>query len=100
MSLAVPPAPPAGGLGPQGLPVGPAMVLISPGAAHSLRASRAKLKAQRTRWLAFLYSDTRAAAQDAAKQQHWSVTFGHPVPGERDLTAPLALALTSRVWKS
>lgn len=99
-SLSAAPVPPVGGLGPQSLPPGPIPATAVRGAGHSFRLARAELQAQRDRWLAFLYRDTRAAALDAATRRHWIVTFGRPAPGERDLTAPLAQALTTRVWKT
>ena len=99
-SLSAAPVSPAGGLGPQLLPAGPIPATTAPGAGHSFRLAQAQLKAQRARWLAFLYSDTQAAALDTATRQHWIVTFSRPVPGERDLTGPLAQALTTRVWKT
>ncbi len=99
-SLSAAPVPPADGLGPQALPPGPVPATSARGAGHSFRLAEAQLKAQRDRWRAFLYSDTRAAALDVAAQRHWVVAFGPPHAGERDLTAPLAQALVTRVWKS
>lgn len=96
-SLRAAPVPPAGGLGVQAIPpdTGPRL-----GAAETnLRAARSKLEAQRTRWIAFLYDDTRAAALDVAGQRRWVISFGPgPLPGA-DLTAPMAQALTATVWK-
>ena len=99
-SLSAPPVSPAGGLGSQRLPAGPVPATAAPGAGHSFRLAKAQLEAERARWLSFLYSDTQAAALDAAARQHWVVTFGRAAPGGRDLTAALAQALTTRVWKT
>lgn len=98
--LSVPSAPSVGSLAAAKMPPGPSMTMTSPGAAQSLRLTQSRLREQRARWLDYLYSDTRAAVKDAAEQHHWSVTFGPAVPGEKNLTAPLAKALTMRVWKS
>ncbi len=93
--------PAAGELGVQSLPSGPSpAVAASSAAAHSLRLSERLLQAQRTRWVAFIYDDTRAAALDVAGRHHWIVTFRRPAPGARDLTAPLAQELTTSVWKT
>lgn len=89
--------PPAGDLGAQSL-----SALSTPGAAlsaQSVQSAVANLEAQRSRWIAFLYDDTRAAAQDAAGRQHWQISFASPQPGERDLTAPMAQALARTVWR-
>jgi hypothetical protein len=99
-SLSFAAVPPVGGVGAQRLPNGPVLATTAPGAGHSFRLAAMQLQEQRKRWVDFLYSDTRAAALDAATQQHWIVTYGRPVPGERDLTAPLARELTARVWKT
>jgi hypothetical protein len=99
-TLSIASAPPAGALGAENLPLTAGPVTLSPGVERSLRQTRTQLLAQRARWVAFLYSDTRAAVQDAAAQKHWIVTFRGPVRGERDLTAPLAHLLTQQVWKS
>ena len=66
--------------------------------ASALRAARTRLEAQRTRWLRYLYEDTKAAAEDAAERRHWTITFGLPPPGQRDLTEPVAEALKSGPW--
>lgn len=99
-ALSVPSVPPVGSLAAQQMPPEPAMVVVSPGAAHSLRLTEGRLRQQRARWLEYLYSDTRAAVKDVAQQRHWTVTFGQPSFGERNLTAPLAQALTAHEWKS
>ena len=89
--------PAAGSLGAQSL-----SALSTPNAAlnaRSIQSAQAHLQAQRSRWVAFLYDDTRAAAQDAAGQKHWQISFAAPQPGERDLTGPLAQALADTVWR-
>lgn len=63
--------------------------------AASLDAARAKLTAQRARWVRLLYDDTQAAALDIAAQRHWSLTFGPPRRGERNLTGDLEQALAA-----
>lgn len=88
----------AGPLGQQALSPDPSLAAGSP-AETNLRAAESQLRAQRTRWIAFLYDDTRAAALDAAGQRRWIITFGPGRLGETDLTAPLAQALTTSVWK-
>ena len=89
--------PGAGPLGAVTLPSGPgaARAALS---ASALRAARTRLEAQRTRWLRYLYDDTRAAAEDAAGRKHWTLTFGPPVAGQRDLTGPVADALKAGPW--
>ena len=62
---------------------------------NSMEAARKSLFAQRGRWVQYLYDDTRAAALDAAGKKRWNVTFGPPRPGDRDLTADLARALSN-----
>jgi len=64
----------------------------------SLRASLARLRSERARWVRFLYDDTQAAALDTASQRHWDVTLGPPRPGDRDLTADLTRAMSGSVW--
>lgn len=89
--------PAAGNLGAQALPPeaggrgGPALA--------NLRAARSRLIAQRARWIAFLYDDTRAAALDVAERRRWIVSFDSAHPQGQDLTAPLGEALTKAVWK-
>lgn len=84
--------------------LGQVMLPSVPGAARAalsasaLRAARTRLEAQRTRWLRYLYDDTKAAAEDAAERQHWTITFGPPPAGQRDLTAPVTKALQSGPW--
>lgn len=96
-SLRSAPVPAAGGLGPEALPAdaeecgGPAET--------KLREARSKLEAQRARWIAFLYDDTRAAALDVAGRRRWIVSFGPGPSAGADLTAPMAQALTATVWK-
>jgi len=94
----MPPAVPAAGtLGAVTLPSAPgaARAALS---ASALRAARTRLQAQRTRWLRYLYDDTKAAAEDAAERRHWIITFGPAPPGQRDLTGPVAEALKSGPW--
>jgi len=96
-SLKAVPVSPAGSLTAQSLPPDTGGHL---GAAETkLRVARSRLVAQRARWIAFLYDDTRAAALDVAGQRHWIVSFGPGQPQGADLTAPLAQALTASVWK-
>lgn len=89
--------PAAGNLGAESLPPegagrgGPALA--------NLRAARSRLIAQRARWIAFLYDDTRAAVLDVAERRRWIVSFDSAHPQGQDLTAPLAQALTKAVWK-
>lgn len=66
--------------------------------ASALRAARTRLEAQRTRWLRYLYDDTKAAAEDTAERRHWTITFGPPPAGQRDLTGPVTEALQSGPW--
>lgn len=66
--------------------------------ASALRAARTRLQAQRTRWLRYLYDDTKAAAEDAAERRHWTITFGPPSAGQRDLTGPVTDALKAGPW--
>ncbi len=84
--------PAAGDAGALVLPRGPGAARASLAAA-SLEAARAKLLAQRGRWVQYLYDDTRAAALDAAAHQHWNITFGPPRRGDRDMTADLERVL-------
>lgn len=63
--------------------------------ADSIFSARKALLAQRGRWIQYLYDDTRASALDAAGKRHWNVTFGPARPGDRDLTADLAHALSN-----
>lgn len=100
-ALAQPPAltvPTTGFAGQETLPHGLGVVQSGLSQA-SLTASEVRLRAQRARWVKFLYDDTQAAALDAAGQRGWDVTFGHPRPGDRDLTGALAQALTSSLWR-
>ena len=66
--------------------------------ASALRAARTRLQAQRTRWLRYLYDDAKAAAEDAAERRHWTITFGPPSAGQRDLTGPVTEALNAGPW--
>ena len=97
------PVAPAGSLDAEVLPANrPAPALSSGSAAKSLRQlqmAQTRLLAQRARWVAFLYDDTRAAALDAAKKRHWTVAFGKTGSGMA-LTAPLAQILSSQGWKT
>ena len=90
--------PTAGYAGAETLPHGPGVAQASL-SAESLAASEARLRAQRTRWIKFLYDDTQAGALDVAGQRRWDVTFGRPRPGDRDLTAALAQAMAGSVWR-
>ena len=89
--------PAAGDLGAKSLPTGrgAAQAALSQ---VGLTAAETRLRAQRVRWIQYLYADTQAAARDAAGQRNWNVTFGQPRPGDRDLTQALAQAMTSGVW--
>lgn len=87
--------PAAGNAGTLTLPSGPGAARASLSAA-SLNAARAKLLAQRGRWVQSLYEDTRAAALDAASAHHWDITFGPPRPGDHDMTADLERELASK----
>jgi len=97
------PVAPAGPLGAEALPPARSAPALSPGStAKSLRQlqmAQTRLLAQRARWLAFIYDDTRAAALDAAQKRHWTVTFAKAGPGIA-LTAPLAKILASQGWKT
>lgn len=94
---------PAGSLSAEALPPAPHAPALLPGSAArseaQLQSAQTHLLAQRARWIAFLYDDTRAAALDAAQQQHWIVTFGRTGPGV-PLTGPLAQILATRIWKT
>lgn len=90
--------PTVGYAGAETLPHGPGAAQARLSAA-SLTTSQARLRAQRARWVQFLYDDTRAAAQDVAGQRRWDVTFGPPRRGDRDLTATMAQAMTGSVWR-
>lgn len=90
--------PTAGFTGAETLPHGLSVAQASLSQA-SLSASETRLRAQRARWIKFLYEDTQAAALDVAGQQRWDITFGPPRPGDRDLTGKLAQAMTSSVWR-
>lgn len=84
--------PAAGDAGALTLPGGPGAARPSLSAA-SLKSARARLLAQRGRWVQYLYEDTRASALDAAARHRWNVTFGPPRRGDRDLTADLERVL-------
>ena len=84
--------PAAGDAGTLTLPNGPGAARASLSAA-SLALARTKLMAQRSRWMQYLYDDTRASALDAAAQHHWNITFGPPRRGDRDMTTDLEWAL-------
>ena len=90
--------PAAGDIGAKSLPTGrgaaPSMLSNA-----SLTAAETRLRAQRARWIEYLYQDTQAAARDAAGQRNWDVTFGPPRSGDRDLTQALAQAMASGVWR-
>lgn len=90
--------PAAGNAGAQALPKGPGAAQAAL-AGDSLTAAKARLSAQRARWVRHLYDDTRAAAQDTADQRNWDVTFGPPRPEDRDLTSALAQAMGAGVWR-
>lgn len=94
---------PAGPLQAEALPPGrTAPALSASSAAKSLRQLRmaqTRLVAQRARWIAFIYDDTRAAALDAAQKRHWTVAFAKAGPGTA-FTAPLARILASQGWKT
>ena len=91
-------APTIGYAGTETLPHGPGAAQARLSAA-SLAASESRLRAQRARWVKFLYDDTQAAAQDVAGQRRWDVTFGPPRRGDRDLTAAMAQAMAGSVWR-
>ena len=95
VSVAVPAA---GDAGAQALPKGPgaASAALSKG---SLIEAETHLSAQRARWVRHLHDDTKAAAQDAADQHNWDVTFGPPRPGDRDLTQEMMQAMRAGVWR-
>ena len=97
------PVAPAGSLGAELLPANrPAPALSAQSAAKALRQlamAQSRLQAQRARWVAFIYDDTRAAALDAAQKRHWIVQFGKTGPGA-SFTAPLAQILASQGWKT
>ena len=84
--------PAAGNAGALALPAEPGAARAALSAA-SLNAARAKLTAQRGRWVRYVTDDTQAAALDVAAARHWNVTFGPPRPGDRNLTADLERAL-------
>ena len=90
--------PDAGTAGKVLLPRGPGIVPASLSQA-SLAASEAHLRSQRARWLKFLRDDTVAAAKDTAQGQRWDVTFGPPRQGDRDMTAQMAQAMASGIWR-
>jgi len=90
--------PTAGFAGAETLPHGPGVAQATVSQA-SLAASKARLRAQRARWIKFLVDDTQAAALDVAGQKKWDITFGPPRPGDRDLTNALAQAMASSVWR-
>lgn len=97
------PVAPAGSLEAETLPPARPSPALSPAStAKSLRQlqmAQARLLAQRARWVAFIYDDTRAAALDAAQKRHWTVSFAKTGPGMA-LTAPLAQILASQGWKT
>jgi len=97
------PVAPAGSLGAEALPPARSAPALSPGSAakslRQLQMAQTRLLAQRARWLAFIYDDTRAAALDAAQKRHWTVSFGKTGQGAA-LTAPLAQILASQGWKT
>ncbi len=97
------PVTPAGSLGADALPSGRNLPALSPGStAKSLRQlqmAQTRLLAQRARWVAFIYDDTRAAALDAAQKRHWTLSFAKTGPGLA-LTAPLAQILALQGWKT
>jgi hypothetical protein len=65
-----------------------------------LTAATAHLEDQRARWLRGVYDDTQAAAEDAARQRGWIVTFGPSHRGEPNRTTQLAALLANRIWTS
>jgi hypothetical protein len=89
--------PAAGDLAAKSLPTGRGAAQAALSQA-GLMAAETRLRAQRARWIQYLYADTQAAARDTAGQRNWDVTFGLPRPGDRDLTQTLARAMTSGVW--
>lgn len=89
--------PDAGGAGARTLP-GPHGQARAALSQTSLRAALVRLRAERARWVRFLYDDTQAAALDTASQQHWDLTLGPPRAGDRDLTAALTRAMAASVW--
>ena len=90
--------PTAGDAGAKALPSGHGAVQAALSQA-SLMEAETKLRAQKVRWVQYLYADTQAAARDTADQKNWNITFGSPRPGDRDLTQALARAMTSGVWQ-
>lgn len=68
--------------------------------ARDLRDGERRIAAQRDRWRSFLRDDARIAALDVATTNNWSITFGKPRLGARDLTAEVADALKAGAWKS
>jgi hypothetical protein len=64
-----------------------------------VRQTEARLILQRDRWIRNIYEDTQAAAEDAAQQRGWNVTFGTRQPGELNRTSDLAKILTGEIWK-
>ena len=97
------PVAPAGPLDAEALPAQRSPAALSAGSAakslRQLRMAQTRLRAQRARWVAFLYAATRAAALDAAQKRHWSVVFARTGPGAA-LTAPLAKILALQGWKT
>ncbi len=89
--------PDAGDAGPRTLPGGRGRAQVALSQA-SLRLALVRLRAERARWVRFLYDDTQAAALDTAGQHHWDVTLGPPRAGDRDLTAALTRAMAGSVW--
>ncbi|MGI4787215.1 MAG: hypothetical protein ACRYFS_00045 [Janthinobacterium lividum] len=83
---------PAGNAGTLTLPNGPGAARATLSAA-SLRSARTKLTAQRSRWVQYLFDDTRASALDTAARHHWNITFGAPRQGDRDMTTDLERAM-------
>jgi len=90
--------PPVGDVAALTLPRGPKTLAanLSP---SSVASTKARLLAQRARWLKFLFDDTEAAAKDTAQAKHWDVTFGAPRPGQRDLTGSMAQAMAAGIWR-
>ncbi len=95
---------PAGTLNAQAVPSAPVQAALSSASLSrsqaSLQAARAHLEQQRTRWVAFLYDDTRSAALDAAHRRHWVLSFGPTRAGAADLTGPLSQDLAAHAWKT
>ena len=78
--------PTAGYAGVETLPHGPGVTQAALSAA-SLAASQARLRAQRARWVKFLYDDTQAAALDVAGQRRCPEQAARPIVVEDEREA-------------